>query len=112
MTGPEHQGEAERLLLSCQLEPATEYDAATYPANEDGANTICNALVAALVHATLALADTLRSQPGPGTYPGPCPSRYVFDTKLLAPANCLGLGGHAGLHWRGELVWDDEGKLR
>lgn len=56
MTGPEHYREAERLLLSCQVLPATASEAATYPQHEDGINTISNALIAAQVHATLALA--------------------------------------------------------
>ena len=56
MTGPEHYREAEKLLRSCQIDRATDREAATYPAVEDGVNTIGNALAAAQVHATLALA--------------------------------------------------------
>lgn len=63
MNGPEHYAEAERLLRSCQLLPAIETDAAIYPAVEDDEDghpihTTTNALAAAQVHATLALAAT------------------------------------------------------
>lgn len=56
MNGPEHYREAERLLKSCQS-PGERHpdDAEEYPALEDGVNSIGNALVAAQVHATLAL---------------------------------------------------------
>ncbi len=64
MNGPEHYRMAERLLRSCQLPPILDHpdDAPTYPASEwdestdREVNTIGNALVAAQVHATLALA--------------------------------------------------------
>lgn len=56
MTGAEHYAEAERLLLSCQVMPATEGDPATYPSVEEGEHTTGNALAAAQIHATLALA--------------------------------------------------------
>jgi hypothetical protein len=56
----DHFREAERLLLSCQLDSGTERDAPTYPQSEDGVNSICNALAAAQVHATLALAEANR----------------------------------------------------
>jgi hypothetical protein len=55
-TGPEHYREAERLLMDCQVVPADERNPATYPAREDGVNSIANALAAAQVHATLAKA--------------------------------------------------------
>lgn len=55
-TGPEHYREAEKLLRLCQIDRANDREAATYPAVEDGVNSIGNALAAAQVHATLALA--------------------------------------------------------
>lgn len=57
MNGHEHYLEAERLLKSCQS-PGERHpdDAEEYPALEDGVNSIGNALAAAQVHATLALA--------------------------------------------------------
>lgn len=36
MTGPEHYREAEQLLESCQVSPASGSDAAIYPEREDG----------------------------------------------------------------------------
>lgn len=65
MNGAEHFHEAERLLLNCQTEPADALNAATYPALEDGQNTIANALAAAQVHATLALAASIESATHP-----------------------------------------------
>lgn len=56
MTGADHYRAAELLLLDCQVLPATANDPATYPEHEDGQNTVGNALAAAQVHATLALA--------------------------------------------------------
>lgn len=56
MNGPEHFVEAERLLKSCQLQGFGPGEAEQYPAREDGVDSIGNALTAAQVHATLALA--------------------------------------------------------
>jgi hypothetical protein len=61
VTGPEHYREAERLLLSCQITRADENNVAIYPAVEDGLHTTTNALTAAQVHATLALAAATAS---------------------------------------------------
>lgn len=59
MNARDHFETAERLLASCQLEVGDERNAPTYPASEDGVNSIGNALAAAQVHATLALAATI-----------------------------------------------------
>lgn len=56
MNGPQHYAEAERLLKSCQLAGFGPGEAEQYPAREDGVDSIGNALAAAQVHATLALA--------------------------------------------------------
>ena len=56
MTGEEHFQMAERLLASCRLDDGDDRNAPTYPVQEDGLNSIGNALAAAQVHATLALA--------------------------------------------------------
>ncbi|HEV2780388.1 MAG TPA: hypothetical protein VGX25_13445 [Actinophytocola sp.] len=56
MTGPEHYRLAEALLTSCQLSSDLPEDVEYYPAKEDGVDTCANALAAAQVHATLALA--------------------------------------------------------
>lgn len=56
MTGPEHYRAAELLLRSCQVGDNHPAEAATYPAREDGVDSIGNALLAAQAHATLALA--------------------------------------------------------
>ncbi len=61
MTGPDHYREAEQLLLSCQLLPANAAECATYPDREDGTDSCFNALRAAQVHATLALAAAVGS---------------------------------------------------
>lgn len=57
MNGPEHYREAERLLVSCQIDLG-EFE--VYPqvggGAEDGVDSCRNALMAAQVHATLALA--------------------------------------------------------
>ncbi|WP_367128281.1 hypothetical protein [Saccharothrix sp. HUAS TT1] len=55
-TGPEHYQAAEKLLASCQLQAPGDRNAETYPEREDGVDSIGNALKAARVHATLALA--------------------------------------------------------
>lgn len=60
MTGSEHYHEAERLLLDCQVAPADNRDPAVYPAREHGVDSVGNALAAAQVHATLALAAAMR----------------------------------------------------
>jgi hypothetical protein len=60
VTGPEHYREAERLLVSCQILRGDRQagDAEQYPAavEDEGGDTCRNALMAARVHATLALA--------------------------------------------------------
>lgn len=56
MNARDHFEMAERLLASCQLDAGDDRNAPTYPAEEDGVNSIGNALAAAQVHATLALA--------------------------------------------------------
>lgn len=56
MNAREHFETAERLLTSCQLDEDDGVNAPTYPAQEDGVNSIGNALTAALTHAVLALA--------------------------------------------------------
>lgn len=56
MNAREHFQMAERLLASCRLDDGDERNAPTYPAQEDGLNSIGNALAAAQVHATLAVA--------------------------------------------------------
>ena len=56
MNGPDHYREAEQLLNSCQLPGFGPGGAEQYPAHEDGVNSIGNALAAAQVHATLAVA--------------------------------------------------------
>jgi len=92
----DHFREAERLLLSCQLEHATERDAATYPQYEDGVNSICNALTAAQVHATLALAEANR----PRLTPGPCPASQ--EMTLTGVVHCGLRAGHDGDHEHGK----------
>lgn len=54
MTGPGHYQEAERLLDSCRL--YVDGESEIYPERENGVDTCGNALAAAQVHATLALA--------------------------------------------------------
>lgn len=56
MNAEDHFKAAEALLLSCQMAGSIGETPETYPAVEDGLNTIGNALAAAQVHATLALA--------------------------------------------------------
>lgn len=56
MNAREHFEMAERLLASCQLDAGDERNAPTYPAQEDGLNSVGNALLAGLTHAVLALA--------------------------------------------------------
>lgn len=58
MNARDHFMTAERLLASCQLDAGDERNAPTYPAEEDGVNSIGNALLAALTHAVLAVAAT------------------------------------------------------
>jgi hypothetical protein len=57
VTGPEHYREAENLLVSCQLIRTDEHE--IYPevglGHEDDVDSCRNALMAAQVHATLAL---------------------------------------------------------
>jgi hypothetical protein len=65
MNGPEHYAEAERLLVSCQLpwtNPSddSELYAAVGGDIDGGLDTCRNALMAAQVHATLALAAAAR----------------------------------------------------
>lgn len=73
MTGPEHYREAEKLLESCQVPPKDDQFEVypPYPAAEEDLNTVGNALRAAQVHATLALAaaTALRSFAGGGRLP-------------------------------------------
>lgn len=59
-TTTDNGAEALRLLVSCQIERATEREPATYPAREDGVDSIGHALAAAQVHALLDLADAIR----------------------------------------------------
>lgn len=59
MNARDHFEAAEALLLSCQEPGSVGETPPIYPALEDGVNTIANALAAAQVHATLALAATL-----------------------------------------------------
>ena len=56
MNGPQHYAEAEQLLKSCQLPGFGPGEAEQYPEREDGVDSIGNAIAAAQVHATLALA--------------------------------------------------------
>lgn len=50
-----------RLLESCQLSGFDPVNAESYPATEDGVNSIGNALAAAQVLATLAVAGELKT---------------------------------------------------
>lgn len=69
MTGPEHYRVAELLLASCQLgspdgDGTEYYSPGDDPPGSGGINTLANALAAAQVHATLALAAaTARETP-------------------------------------------------
>lgn len=56
----DHAKESNMLLAASQLPPRIEGEAAVYPAIEDGVNSIGNAIAAAQVHATLALAQAVR----------------------------------------------------
>lgn len=59
MTGPEHYAESERLILSCELTAADDRNPAVYPGLEDSVDSTTHALMAAQVHATLALAAAM-----------------------------------------------------
>lgn len=56
MNGREHYEAAETLLVSCQVPGMIGETPEQYPAREDEVNAVGHALVAAQVHATLALA--------------------------------------------------------
>lgn len=101
MNGADHFHEAERLLLDCQIAPATATDPAVYPDSEEGRNTTRNALVAALVHATLALALVEARGVAASTTvpPGPCPAAQ--EMTLGAPMRCDLRAGHGGDHEHG-----------
>lgn len=88
MTGPEHYREAEKLLRSCQIDRATDREAATYPAVEDGVNSIGNALAAAQVHATLALAAALLY---------PTPGQVAAASMAVNNVNNVNRGGGFGI---------------